>query len=139
MTTDTDSSLVRTSERVEQLLDELAGSDPGVHQRAEEAIRLLVELYGTALGRIVDRIGPESAAGSGEEPPLERLLGDDLVSSLLILHDLHPLDTTARVQQALERVRPYLGSHSGDVELVSVDHGVALLRLQGNCDAARPR
>ena len=40
-----------------------------------------------------------------------------------------------RVEQALESVRPYLGSHGGDVELLEVsDEGVVRLRLLGSCD-----
>ena len=31
-------------------------------------------------------------------------------------------------------MRPYLQSHSGDVELLGIDEGVARLRLQGSCD-----
>ncbi|MEJ7691148.1 MAG: NifU family protein [Nocardioidaceae bacterium] len=51
------------------------------------------------------------------------------------MHDLHPYDVTLRVEQALEGVRPYLGSHGGDVELLEVtDTGVVRLRLLGSCD-----
>jgi Fe-S cluster biogenesis protein NfuA/nitrite reductase/ring-hydroxylating ferredoxin subunit len=39
-----------------------------------------------------------------------------------------------RVQAGLEEVRPYLDSHGGNVELVSVEDGVALLRMQGSCE-----
>ena len=46
----------------------------------------------------------------------DRLLADPLVESLLLLHDLHPLDVDTRIQRALDRVRPYLGSHAGGVE-----------------------
>ena len=39
-----------------------------------------------------------------------------------------------RVQSALDRVRPYLGSHGGGVSLLRVDEdGVAHLRLEGTC------
>ncbi|WP_181312739.1 NifU family protein [Nocardioides campestrisoli] len=39
-----------------------------------------------------------------------------------------------RVQSALDRVRPYLGSHGGGVSLLRVDDdGVAHLRLEGTC------
>ena len=66
----------------------------------------------------------------------ERLLNDELLSSLLVLHGLHPRDVADRVSDALEKVRPYLGSHGGDVELISVDEasGVVKLRLGGSCD-----
>ncbi len=62
------------------------------------------------------------------------LIEDPLVESLLLLHDLHPLDVDASVQRALDEVRPYLGSHAGGVEYLGVRDGVARLRLQGSCD-----
>ena len=60
---------------------------------------------------------------------------DHLVNSLLLLYGLHPLDLQLRVLQALEKVRPYLNSHGGNVELLGVieDEGIVRLRLQGNC------
>jgi Fe-S cluster biogenesis protein NfuA/nitrite reductase/ring-hydroxylating ferredoxin subunit len=39
----------------------------------------------------------------------------------------------ARIQRALDQVRPYLGSHAGGVEYVGVTDGVAHLRLEGSC------
>ena len=52
---------------------------------------------------------------------IDELGQDELVGSLLLLHGLHPLSLEARILQALEKIRPYLGSHGGNVELVSVD------------------
>ena len=67
-------------------------------------------------------------------PSQDRLLADPLVESLLLLHDLHPLDVDARIQRALDRVRPYLGSHAGGVQYLGVGaDGVARLRLEGSC------
>ena len=55
--------------------------------------------------------------------------------SLLVVHGLHPDDVGTRVERALDGVRPYLGSHGGDVELLGVtDDGVVRLRLLGSCD-----
>jgi Fe-S cluster biogenesis protein NfuA len=51
----------------------------------------------------------------------------------VLLHDLHPLDVGARIQRALDRIRPYLGSHAGGVEYLGVTDGVARLRLEGSC------
>jgi Fe-S cluster biogenesis protein NfuA len=53
---------------------------------------------------------------------------------MLLVHDLHPVALEDRVQAALARVRPYLASHGGDVELLTLDEGVARLRLQGSCN-----
>ena len=51
------------------------------------------------------------------------------------MHGLHPYGVEERVERALEAVRPYLGSHGGDVELLGVtEEGVVRLRLLGSCD-----
>jgi len=39
----------------------------------------------------------------------------------------------AQVQEALEKIRPNLQSHGGDVEYVSYDDGIVTVRLQGAC------
>ncbi len=92
-------------------------------------MRLLVGLYGDGLAHIMSAL-----AEDGDPGLLERLTDDPLVESLLLLHGLHPLDVDARIQRALDRVRPYLGSHAGGVHYVGVTDGVARLRLEGNCD-----
>jgi Fe-S cluster biogenesis protein NfuA len=117
--------------RVEELLDGLrSGAVSGVAPAAEELVRLLVGLYGDGLGHIVAALRDEGAPGVAT---LHRLAEDPLVESLLLLHDLHPLDVDARIQRALDRVRPYLGSHAGGVEYLGVRDGVARLRLEGSC------
>jgi Fe-S cluster biogenesis protein NfuA len=61
------------------------------------------------------------------------LAEDELVSHLLLVHGLHPVALSARVENALASVRPYLATHGGNVELVRVESGVAHIRLQGTC------
>ena len=120
-----------TSERIERLLADLAANaDPRIADRAGELVRLLLELYGAALARVMDIAGSEAPG-----PSLAgRLADDELVASLLIVHDLHPLGTAERVRRALDSVRPYLGSHAGGVEFLGIDGGVVQLRLEGSCD-----
>jgi Fe-S cluster biogenesis protein NfuA/nitrite reductase/ring-hydroxylating ferredoxin subunit len=121
----------KVSARVEELLDSLnAGGFGSAAPAAEELVGLLVGLYGDGLTQIVTILaesGPEGAA------TLARLADDPLVESLLLLHGLHPLDVDARIQRALDRVRPYLGSHAGGVEYLGVAAGVARLKLEGSC------
>jgi Fe-S cluster biogenesis protein NfuA/nitrite reductase/ring-hydroxylating ferredoxin subunit len=119
--------------RVEELLGILQsqGGD-ATASAAEELVRLLLGLYGDGLSHIMAALHAEGAAGA---PVLERLLEDPLVESLLMLHDLHPLDVDTRIQRALDKVRPYLGSHAGGVTYLGVtEDGVAQLRLEGSCD-----
>src|SRR5690606_28709795 len=86
---------------------------------------------GAGLERI---LGYATASGAAVDRLTSSMDADPLVSSLLVLHDLHPRSTTERVEAALEEVRPYLASHAGGVELVGVDGGVARLRMRGTCD-----
>jgi Fe-S cluster biogenesis protein NfuA/nitrite reductase/ring-hydroxylating ferredoxin subunit len=119
--------------RVEELLGILQSEGSSTAAAAaEELVRLLLGLYGDGLSHIMAALHAEGAAGAAI---LDRLLEDPLVESLLMLHDLHPLDVDTRIQRALDKVRPYLGSHAGGVTYLGVtEEGVAQLRLEGSCD-----
>ncbi len=43
------------------------------------------------------------------------------------------VDVKKRVEAALEEIRPALQADGGDVELVDVKDGVAMVRLTGHC------
>jgi Fe-S cluster biogenesis protein NfuA/nitrite reductase/ring-hydroxylating ferredoxin subunit len=121
--------LEEAGERIEAALHDLdAIDDPRVRELAMGALQLVVGLYGDALERVLEVVGSHAPAA------LAPLAADDLVSSLLIVHDLHPEPVSLRVERALDYVRPYLGSHGGDVDLLGVEEGVVRLRLMGNCD-----
>lgn len=124
------SGVNRVGEQVDELLDALRAGKGDPAAIADELIRLLVGFYGDGLARIVAVLAKHDQAGAAI---LTALTDDPLVESLLLLHDLHPLDVDARVQRALDQVRPYLGSHAGGVEYLGVTDGVAKLRLEGSC------
>ena len=68
------------------------------------------------------------------EPLLaEKFADDDLVASLLLVHGLHPHGVERRIEDALDGVRPYLGSHGGDVTLLEVVDDVVRLQFAGSC------
>jgi Fe-S cluster biogenesis protein NfuA/nitrite reductase/ring-hydroxylating ferredoxin subunit len=123
-------NLHAVGDQIENLLQEFAViADPRIREKAEELVRLLMELYGGALARVLQIL---DESGRPNEI-LERLAADELLASLLVLHGLHPFDVETRITRALERVRPYLGSHGGDVKLLRVMGGVVYLRLEGSC------
>ena len=122
------------AERIEPLLGELEKSlAPGDFARVEELVRCVVALYGEGLARIPAVLAEQGAAGSAL---WRQLISDERIAGLLALHDLHPESLAVRVERGLEKVRPQLGSHGGDVHLVSVDEksGVVRLRLDGTCN-----
>jgi Fe-S cluster biogenesis protein NfuA len=113
------------------MLEDLqAGADPHTYDEAAELLRLVAELYGAGLARVVE-LAREQAPGL-----MGAMAGDELVASLLLVHGLHPEPLTSRVEGALARVRPLLAAHAGDVDLVGIDASAASVRLRllGGCD-----
>ncbi|MFW5920726.1 MAG: NifU family protein, partial [Polyangiales bacterium] len=127
-----DETLRDEGARIETLLDEVAGAvGPATGSRLHELMQRMVGLYGAGLGRV---LAHARAAAASEDDLLERLCADELVSSLLLLYEMHPRSPEERIEAALARARPYLGSHGGDVLLLGLDGDVARLRLLGSCD-----
>ncbi|MEU6251287.1 hypothetical protein [Streptomyces sp. NPDC047043] len=106
----------QTGRRVEEVLDRLAAhGDTAATAAAEELVRSLMDFYGSGLARILQLLAGEPAA---------RLVGDELVASLLVLHDLHPEDRDTRIARALDAV----GEH--DLEVVGFDEDSGTLTLR---------
>ena len=118
------------TERVEKLAARLeSAGDPEIRATALDLVQSVVELHGAALQRLVDSL-LRTPAG---EQALTEALENDLVSSMLLLHNLHPDDIETRVLRGLEKARPYLKSHGGDVDLAGVRDGIVHLLLHGTC------
>lgn len=114
---------------VERQLAALEALDhPAAVEHATHVVQALLELYGAGLTRIVEEI---SVRDDGRLAVA--FAEDELIAHLLLLHGLHPVPLEERVRAALEEVRPYLESHGGNVELVSVQQPVVRLRMQGSC------
>jgi len=97
----------------------------GAVDGAEELLGEMLDLHGEGLARVWAALDPAER---------ERLAADPVVGQMLLVHGMHPVPLERRVALALERVRPYLASHGGDVELLSLEEGVARLLLKGSCD-----
>jgi Fe-S cluster biogenesis protein NfuA/nitrite reductase/ring-hydroxylating ferredoxin subunit len=113
------------SERVDELEDVRARG------LAQELVASVIAMYGDGLERIMGAIADSRQAGA---TILDQLSQDGAVASLLLIHDLYPVSLRERVLEALDTVRPYMESHGGNVELVSLADGVASLALQGSCN-----
>jgi Fe-S cluster biogenesis protein NfuA len=130
--TSEDGGFAQRMARVEQLIEKAERfPDPVARDVTREVVGSLLELHGAGLARILDAL-----VGAGEvgRSVLQSLAADGLVSSLLMLHGLHPVDLESRVRTALDAVRPTLVQHGGGVELLGIHDGVVRLRLEGNCN-----
>ena len=115
-------------DRIQTLLDATSAGGTVARERAEQLVREVVELYGAGLARIMATVGDRA-----DRATVDRLVADDLVASLLLVHGLHPHDLRRRVADALDRVRPYLGSHGGDVHLLDIVGDAVQLQFAGSC------
>ena len=121
--------------RVQELQARLdAAGDSATREVAEELVAAVVQMYGVGLEQIFSALAADGEAG---ERIAAGLAEDPEVASLLLIHDLHPVPLETRIHEALEKVRPYMESHGGNVELLSLQDGVARIRLEGSCSDCR--
>jgi hypothetical protein len=114
-------------ERIEELIAAITEhGNPVVRASAVEMVRALLNVHRAALEDIVARIAEQGEPG---QVILNSLVGNPLVSRLLLLHGLHPTDLETRVRRALNEVRSLLHARAADAELVS--HEVIRVRLRG--------
>jgi len=101
-------------------------SDPATRAAALGLLRSAMELHKNALRRILEFLteAPDSNL-------LTRITRDPLVSTLLVLHDLHPDDLGERIESALARVTSKLQRHGASARLLAIDGDVVRVMVEG--------
>jgi Fe-S cluster biogenesis protein NfuA len=125
-------ALERRAHQIEELVRRLESApDPGLRTAARDLAQALMDMHGGGLVRLLELTDASGAPGAAL---LDQFAADPAVRQLLFLHGLHPVDLETRVKQALDKTRPYLQSHSGNVSIVAVEpDGTVRLRLEGSC------
>jgi Fe-S cluster biogenesis protein NfuA/nitrite reductase/ring-hydroxylating ferredoxin subunit len=117
--------------RIQRLLEQIEVlPSPSTRELIHEFMEATLAFYGQGLARILQVV---SESGPEGENAYQHLINDKVVRGLLLIHDLHPADLETRLRDALDQVRPYLESHGGNVELISLNGQAARLRLEGTC------
>ncbi len=123
--------LNRLGRRIQELLERVNEvPDPSSRAILDECLESLLTFYGHGLERILELV--EEAGAEGKKVH-DSLIRDGAVRGLLLIHNLHPVSLETRLIEALDKIRPYMESHGGNVELLSLDNDFARLRLQGHC------
>ncbi|GIF77789.1 NifU family protein [Asanoa siamensis] len=117
-------------DRIEALITASAAGGAVARERAEELVRLVVDLYGAGLERLLDLLHERGAL---HDDVLDALAADELVASLLLVHGLHPESASTRVAKALAAVAP-----AGEATLIDITPaGIARVRLTASgCSSA---
>jgi Fe-S cluster biogenesis protein NfuA/nitrite reductase/ring-hydroxylating ferredoxin subunit len=124
--------LARAGRRMQEMVEKIQKTpDPAARRLLQDCLESVLAFYGEGLTRVLQVV---DKAGADGEKVRAALLRDGGVTGLLLIHGLHPVPLEKRLLEALDKVRPYMKSHGGDVELLSLEHEFAKLRLQGHCE-----
>ncbi|GAC1336601.1 MAG: NifU family protein [Myxococcales bacterium] len=108
--------------RIESLVAALETTgDPAAQANARELLQAVLELHAQGISRMLEIGGAQL---------VDACARDELVGSVLLLHDLHPLDLEERVRAAVEKVRPVLVQEGCKVELLAVQEGAVRVFLE---------
>ena len=115
-----------TKDAIEALVQKVQSlPDPNARQTALDLVQAVMDLHTEGLERMLEILSDLEAGGAA----IDTLAADDLVGSLLLLHDLHPLDLETRVLRALDR--PEFRARGANVELISAANGMVRVRIEG--------
>jgi Fe-S cluster biogenesis protein NfuA len=109
-----------------------ANPEAAASKSARELVSLILDLHSIGLAKLTAILTNEDGGAS----TIARLIEDDQVRAMLLLHGLHPDDLETRVHRAIERLRPHLGVHGLRVEILDIARGVVKLRLHASGGAA---
>ena len=126
-----DDELKDRIQKIDALVSQIRdASDARLRDAALELVQTVMEFHAAGIDRMMEIA---DAAGEGGWKIIDDFAHDEVVSHMLLLHGLHPSDLETRVREALEKVRPMLHSHGGNVELTGISGSVVQLRLVGSC------
>jgi Fe-S cluster biogenesis protein NfuA len=115
-------------QRIGELVAELENiADAESRASAKALVQLLLDLHAVGLERTLEIVARNDESG---QPTIDDLGRDPLVSSLLVLYGLHPLDFEGRVAQAVEKVQPRVRKGGGELELLGIEGAAVRLRIQ---------
>jgi hypothetical protein len=91
----------KLQQRMQRIGDLIGQLDSGEAARSRELLESVMDLHGEALDRVFQRLREAGELGAAV---IDSLAADPVVSSVLLLYGLHPLDIETRVRPAV-RIR----------------------------------
>ncbi|WP_239380533.1 MULTISPECIES: NifU family protein [unclassified Frankia] len=119
------------SEALDEAATAVQNLEPTARQQAEQLRHAVEALHGSGINAIVRKL---RADPRGRELLFE-LADDPLVRLLFSMHHVIQPTPVTESLHALDKVRPYLRAHGGDVELIRIDGDTAFLRVNGTCNS----
>ncbi len=106
-------------DKIEQLVRRAESlSDPAARGVAVDLLQAVLDFHSAGLERVMETLADSGAPG---QAIIERIAADDLTSSLLLLHDLHPDDLETRIGRAVEKLQTVFSSLGAKLSLIAVE------------------
>lgn len=122
--------------RIEALIGSIeSAADPALRATAKNLVQSIMDLHAGAIDRMLEIV---SKAGEPGAAVLRSLATDELVSSVLVLYDLHPDDFETRVHRGIEKARQALTRRGADLQVLAVEAAAVRLKIETgghNCGA----
>ena len=114
-------------DRVGKLVAKLSQqSDNPASLAAADLLRTWNELNAAGLQRMLAFV---DAGGDAYRPLREKFAQDDLVRSMLLSYDLHPIDLQTRLTETVGNLRPLIESYGGNISIASISRDQVTLML----------
>ncbi|HEX7360160.1 MAG TPA: DUF5947 family protein [Bryobacteraceae bacterium] len=110
-----------SAEKIEELVRQTESiSDPEARGVAVDLLNATLEFHAAALERLLKIAGKET---------VDRIAADELVSSLLLLHDLHPDSLETRIRRAVGKLQDMLSHLGAKLSLDAIESDIVRLHF----------
>ncbi|MGE4173787.1 MAG: nitrogen fixation protein NifU [Methylocystis sp.] len=103
-------------------------ADAQAREATRELIALVLDLHGRAFERLNAIIG----ASSDGAALIERIVEDQDIRAMLLLHGLHPQHVEQRLRDVVLRMQPQWSARGLQVDLISAGKSFAIVQLRRN-------
>lgn len=114
--------------RIEGLIGSIeSAADPALRATARNLVQSVMDLHAGAIDRILEVL---SKAGEPGARLLRTLATDEVVSSVMILYDLHPDDFETRIKRGFEKAREAVARRGANLDLIAVEPNTVRVRIE---------
>jgi len=115
-------------ERIESLVHQAeAIPDAQTRNLTSGLLRAVLEFHAAGLERVMELL---FQAGPVGEKIIDRITGEELTSSLLLLHGLHPDDTQTRLERAVEKLQEMFQKLGAKLTMTSLQERTVCLQFE---------
>lgn len=118
-------------DKIEELVRQAESlADPKARAIAVDLVQAVLDFHSAGLNRVMEIVADP---GATVRTVIDRITTDDLTSSMLLLHDLHPDDLETRVNRAIHKLQETFASLGAKLSLIAIEDGTVRLHF----DSAR--